>query len=381
MINERDKFKLYPSKLLKFENSRNQEKNSWTRKNVIFNHHFLTMSLKRKYNQVDVQTQRAIADDYQSGVRGSGYKALADKYRLPLGIVRNIIKRARDNKGEPVTERGHKRRKLNTKDETKLLETLRRNPSATNRQLMSAVRNKIKPQTVSDYLARQNPPVTTKKPINQEPKEQCDEWKEECHQYLRQIKRVPLKRRVYADETSIWDNEAPKRVRAPRGEKVYRFKARHGKKRTLHVFANQSGVLYWSLRESNAKDTEVQKVALSAIKKIEKGNILIWDRLGRSGRSKTPNKQHYNPKVAKAAAKRGVDIKFLPPLGKYFNPLELLFNDFKQHHLWPKGPGKSRSQLLAIIRKYMKEEAPKNLYGFFRERANGREAKREGLLG
>ena len=117
-------------------------------------------------------------------------------------------------------------------------------------------------------------------------------------------------------------------MREPRGEKVYRFKARHGKKRTLHVFANQSGVLYWSIRESDAKDTEVQKVALSAIKKIEKGNILIWDRLGRSGRSKTPNKQHYNPKVTKAASKRGVDIKFLPPLGKYFNPLQLLFNAF-----------------------------------------------------
>ena len=185
---------------------------------------------------------------------------------------------------------------------------------------------------------------------------------------------------MYADERVIWDNEAPKRVRALRGKKVYRVKARYGKKRTLHVFDKRDKVVYWELRDHNANDAEVQQVALKALKKIKKGDTLIWDRLGRSGKSKNPRKQHYNQKVAKAATKHGVNIKFLPPLGKFFDPLELLFNDLKQHHFWVKGPGQTRRQLVALIGKYTEIDAQKNLPGFFREKTNGREAKREGLV-
>ena len=134
------------------------------------------------------------------------------------------------------------------------------------------------------------------------------------------------------------------------------------------------------MHNHNANDAEVQQVALKALKKIKKVDTLIWDRLGRSGKSKNPSNQHYNQKVVKAAFKRGVNIKFLPPLGKYFDPLELLFNDLKQHHLWVKGPGQARRQLVALIGKYMEIDVQKNLPGFFRERANGCEAKREGLV-
>ena len=134
--------------------------------------------------------------------------------------------------------------------------------------------------------------------------------------------------------------------------------------------------------DHNANDVEVQQVSLRALKKIKKGDTLIWGRLGRSGKSKNPSKQHYNQKIAKSATNRGVNmnIKFLPPLGKYFDPLELLFNDLKQHHLWVKGPRQTRRQLMALIGNYMEIDAQKNLPGFFWERANGREAKREGLV-
>ena len=80
---------------------------------------------------------------------------------------------------------------------------------------------------------------------------------------------------VYPDETVIWDNEAHKRVRAPRGKKVYRVKARYGKKRTLHVLAKRDKVVYWELRDHNANDAEVQQVALKALKKNKKGDTLI----------------------------------------------------------------------------------------------------------
>ena len=103
-----------------------------------------------------------------------------------------------------------------------------------------------------------------------------------------------MRYRIYAYKISIWNNEVPKRVRAPRDKGLYRAKACHNKKWTLHVFAKRDKVVYWELRDHNADDTEVQQVALKALKKIKKVYILIWDRLGRSGKSKNPSKQHYN---------------------------------------------------------------------------------------
>jgi hypothetical protein len=110
-----------------------------------------------------------------------------------------------------------------------------------------------------------------------------------------------MDKRVYADETAIWDNEAPKKVRAPRGRKVYRTKLWYGNGWTLHVYAKRDCVLYWELRDANANDAEVKKVALQALKKVEEGDILIWGRLGRAGRSKAPQAQHFNPKLPNVA--------------------------------------------------------------------------------
>ena len=185
---------------------------------------------------------------------------------------------------------------------------------------------------------------------------------------------------MYADECGIAENLTPKKVRAPSGQKVYHPKLRFGKKRTLHVFAKNNRVLHWELQETNTNNTGVKQVTLRALKKFNRGDTLLWDRLGRSGRSENPVKQHYNPEVAKAAAKRGVKIKFLPPLDKSFHPMELLFNDLKEHYIHGKGPQLTRSKLLSILSKYMQEVVPMKLPGFFRERANGREAEREGLL-
>ena len=71
-------------------------------------------------------------------------------------------------------------------------------------------------------------------------------------------------------------------------------------------------------------------------------------------------------------------IKFPPPKGKYFNPIELLFNDLKSHYIRPNFPknGKllSKSKIQALVREYMDETAPSTLPGFFSARANGKDA-------
>ena len=142
--------------------------------------------------------------------------------------------------------------------------------------------------------------------------------------------------------------------------------------------------MYWTLRDKNANDAEVQKVMRSATKKFQKGDVLLWDRLGKSGRCKNPKSQHYNPEVVQSIKDRGAEVWYLPPKGKYFNPAELLFNDLKNHYIRP-AYGKSdkemsKDKLTRIVRKYMKQVAPAKLPGFFRARANGAEAERLDIL-
>ena len=75
-------------------------------------------------------------------------------------------------------------------------------------------------------------------------------------------------------------------------------------------------------------------VAIDAVGAMKSGETVIWDRLGRSGRAVNPSSQHYSPVARDLFEERGAcRIKFLPPKGKYFNPLELLFNDLKQHYI------------------------------------------------
>jgi hypothetical protein len=140
---------------------------------------------KRQYEEVQPRVRKEITEEYCEGVRGRGYLAIAKKHQLPVTTVRHVIARAQLGGGGKVVSRGHKKRKLNSGEATKLCKTLDRNPTATNRQLRAGVRNKIAVRTVSHYLARADPPFTTKVIQDQEPEELTEEWKEGARKWLR----------------------------------------------------------------------------------------------------------------------------------------------------------------------------------------------------
>lgn len=343
-----------------------------------------TTMASRKGKIIEPRIQRAVAVEYRKGVRGCGYKALAKKYGIAEKSARNIVNRSKRGRRDPVASRGHKRRKLTAGEERRICTHLDKHPDATNEQLAKVVHNKIVPQTVSKILARASPPFSKKKFVDQEPEELTEEWKQEAHVFVGRVRKIAFSRRVYSDESGIYSNEAPTFGRARVGKKLFRSRKRHGKKYTLHTFVKERAVLYWTLRDKNANDLEVRKVMRSAVKTFEEGDVLIWDRLGRSGRSKNPKAQHYNPSVVQSVKDRGAEVWYLPPKGKYFNPAELLFNDLKNHFIRP-AYGKSckemsKDKLTRIIRKYMREVAPERLPGFFRARANGAHAKSHGLF-
>ena len=66
-----------------------------------------------------------------------------------------------------------------------------------------------------------------------------------------------------------------------------------------------------------------------AVQLIQRGYLLLWDRLGRAGRAHNPKKQHYNPAIKLALFLLGIGCALLPPKGAEFNPIEL-FNGWIQ---------------------------------------------------
>ena len=333
---------------------------------------------KRRYEEVQPQLQRDIVNDYRRGVRGHGYLTIAKKHQLPIETVRSVIARAERAGGDPVAPRGHKKRKLDSAEQARLYSSLDRNPFTTNQQLRARVGNKIAASTVSRYLARAKPPFTAKVAQDQEPEELTEDWKEEARKWLRGVKTIAMHRRIYEDEAAIYANEAPHKGRSRKGKPIIRARSRYATKYTLHVYAKKDRVVHWDLSDKNADTKEIERVAVDAAAQMDEGDTLIWDRLGRSGRALHPIHQHYSPAVREEFKERGVSIKFLPPKGKYFNPIELLFNDLKSHYIRPNFPknGKplSKSKIQALVREYMDETAPSTLPGFFSARANGKDA-------
>jgi transposase len=343
------------------------------------------MSKKRSYTTIDAAVQRQIYYDYTQTGESLSYGTLSAKYHIGRSTIHRIITRGNQHNGDPVTPRGHKKRKLSPGEELRIQNAVLGNPTITNKELAKKVNNKITRQSVSNVLARADPPTTRRRLYDQEPEELTDDWKDGCRRFINFVTHnIPLNTRIYEDETAIYANEAPKFGRGPRGKVLYRGKARYAKKYTLYVFAKRDGILFWQLTDKNAKEPWFEQIALKAVKKMKNGETLLWNRLGRSGRKLDPDKLHYNKKVVKAIDDSGVKLRYLPRYGKYFNPLEMLFSDLKLHYVEPlaNSDGKTTpfKQLQKAIKYYMDNKAKTVLPGFFAARANGKQAMKDGLL-
>jgi transposase len=340
--------------------------------------------MKRSYQTVSSDIQRAIVADYQPGVRGSGRRKLAEKYGLPESTVQHVLERSEGGSADPIRPRGHKKRRLDSNDVAKLERTLEHDPLATNRELAASVHHVIAERTVSDYLARSDPPFTRKVIQDQEPEEMTDDWKAEGRRWVRKVKNIPLDRRIYVDETPVYANEAPHKGRSRKGQPIFRPRSRWAKKYTLHMYVKRTGVLHWELSDRTGNTEEIERVAEAAAAEMNEGDVVIWDRLGPSGRCRNPVAQHYSPTAHDTFHAHGVTVEFLPPKGKYFNPLELLFNDLKSHYIRPAFPRNgaklTKQQIEVIISDYIDTHAKSTLSGFFDSRANGTSCINKGLI-
>ena len=159
-------------------------------------------------------------------------------------------------------------------------------------------------------------------------------------EYLEVIGDIPMQSRIYVDESFLYSNEAQTHGRSPRGQRLYRPRDRHGQRWTVYMAIRISGLVHAPiLSKENATDGNFMRyVTNNLIPKIHRGDVVIWDRLGRSGRCKNPSKQHYNPEARVQIEKKGGRLIFLPPKGHLFNPIELTFaamkNKLRSSYAW-----------------------------------------------
>ena len=117
-------------------------------------------------------------------------------------------------------------------------------------------------------------------------------------------------------------------------------KSRGSGKVFIHAIISRRGVVKLWLTNDTGDDQTVCSFMLDdhvvpadapetggvrVFQRLLRGAILMWDRLGRAGRTQYPHKSHYNPRIKKAANDAGVGLGLLPPKGAEFNPIELFF--------------------------------------------------------
>ena len=78
---------------------------------------------------------------------------------------------------------------------------------------------------------------------------------------MRGVKTIALSKRIYEDETPIY--EAPHKGRSRVGKPIIRPRSRYATKYTLHVYAKKDRVLHWDLPDQNADTKEIERVAVA----------------------------------------------------------------------------------------------------------------------
>ena len=151
--------------------------------------------------------------------------------------------------------------------------------------------------------------------------------------FKKKIKNIPYDKRVYVDETFASAGLKKQKGRFPNGKKIATPQNRKYPRMTIIGAIRLSGFVRPSeIYNKGSIDTaDFEKyVKTKLCPKLNKGDVVLWDRHGRSGRAKNPTALHCSPKARTLIEKRGATVLMLPRAGKYFDPIELIFGDSKK---------------------------------------------------
>ena len=150
--------------------------------------------------------------------------------------------------------------------------------------------------------------------------------------------RLDFSKMFYEDECPIFESQLPRKGRTLRGEPLFVRQPYRPCRYTFIAVISVKGVVKADLIKGNMNDAAFRAFCLETQEPtIDSPNLggpplatllppqsfLIWDRLGRSGRSKNPTAMHYNPEIHHALSESRIAVKLLPPKGCLLNPIEL----------------------------------------------------------
>lgn len=284
------------------------------------------LSLKTR----DPNIRAIIIDEYEH----SGSRFVRARYGVAPRTVREW-KANRRSRGSlsPLPHRGGRPLALLPREQQSLESKLLRNPDATNKQLAHAVGYRITSRSAGNYVKRSPLHFGRKLEALDDEGTFTREHAEEGIYFINRLKRIPLRDRVYVDETATSAGLRRRLVRVPRGTMAWRPRNRKYPRYTVISALSTDGLLHKSrVYNKGSLTTEefVHYVERHLAPRLRPGQVVLWDRWGRSGRAKFPQAHHWSPKARELIEARGARVVMLPPHGKFFDPLELIFGDIKR---------------------------------------------------
>ena len=280
-------------------------------------------------------------------------------------------------------QRGCKRM-LSHKEIRRLELALVSDPSLTNAELAAKVGNKISPRTAGRYIKSSSLKFVQGDVKYDEPETFTTKHVAEGEQFLKTVRHIPFRDRVYVDETFISGSLSPRKGRFPTGHAPHIPKRLRSQRLTVWGCLGPEGLIRPSvILDRNLPSTEEFEdfVEKDLVPSLKPGQVVLWDRWGRSGRAKNPKAHHFSPKARRAIEGCGAKLVFLPPHGKYWSPLELAFRDIKarvkkqlvRKGPLPAGPNLRFNKMVTMWRKAEREITPHHARTYFKARANGKE--------
>lgn len=265
-----------------------------------------------------------------------GNKRFMEEFEIDGSEVRRWrqLKIATGSSSPRYSHVGH-HSKLSPQDISKMERYLMKNPYASNAELAEQVNNKITPRHAGRIIEAS--PREFKRKLEQEDVEASFSLKnlEEGRKFKTSIKNIPLAKRVYVDETRISSRVRRRTGRFPKGVTPWKARdARYPGHSVVSAIRGEGWLHPAKIYNKGSISTEEFEdyVEIDLAPLLEEGDVVFWDRWGRSGRAKNPIAHHFSPKAKTTIESMGAKLKLLPPTGKLLNPNEPLFGDAKRSY-------------------------------------------------
>lgn len=340
--------------------------------------------VKYGLNTKDPAVRNMLIDEYDR----LSVQTFEKKWELSGRVVREW-KRLKSTTGSTEPRYSHLGRphSLSSTEEKRMEKFLLKNPYASNADLAAFMKNRISAREAG-RLIMQSPRGFVWK-LEQEDVEASFTKKhyEQGRKFININKNVPLSRRIYVDETRISSRVRRRRGRFPKGVQPWTPKnEKYPGNVVICAIKNYEWLHPGKVYPKGGLTTDefedyVENVLCPLLKK---GDVVYWDRWGRSGRAKNPVAHHFSPHARELVEATGAKLTLLPPSGKLLDPIELLFGDTKRIYDKKLGAKTTRmdpSKVTYEMKQKLWHEAElqvsrDSFFRAYKERANGQEFER-----